>query len=172
MNRKLVPMGALVVLMTASGALVATAQGLAGQGEAQRAELIEAHFKGDRDGRRGGRDAGFGMRGIAGLFAEVDQDGDGSITQADIDAYLEAQRTGADADGDGAVSLAEFEAIWLEQTRQAMTRTFQGLDADASGEITEAELSERFGGVVARMNRDGDGALTLQDRARGGRDRN
>ena len=103
-------------------------------------------------------------RGLPARFSEIDRDGDGAIRQADIDAFVASQRDGNDADGDGAISIDEFEAIWLERTRPMMADAFQRLDADASGEITEAELAERFGGLVERMDRDGDGALTLQRR--------
>ena len=174
MNAKIIPMGALVLLMTGSGALVATAQNLSGTPavEAQGAGIVPAHFREGRGGR-GGRDAGLGGRGLAGMFAEIDRDGDGSITQADVDAYLDARHAGADADGNGAVSLEEFQAFWVVQTRQPMTRAFQRLDADASGGITAEEIDARFGGVVARMDRDGDGALSREDRrGREGRGRN
>ena len=114
---------------------------------------------------RGFRSMGMAMK----LFGEVDADGNGKVTQAELDAFRQAQVTKADTSGDGAVDLAEFEVIFRERTRPLMVDAFQMLDDDGDGKVTDAELSERFGAVVARLDRNGDGALSLEDRRRGGR---
>ena len=132
-------------------------------------------FLEDRRGHGGHGPRGMTGRGGPGgmmtmrLFEEVDADGDGAVTQAEIDAYRTAQVGGADADGDGSLSLDEFQTLWLDQMRPRMVDAFQNLDEDGDGRITEAELDDRFGRVVARLDRNGDGALSPADR--GGRGR-
>jgi Ca2+-binding EF-hand superfamily protein len=98
------------------------------------------------------------------LFEEIDADGDGAVTQAEIDAFRAAKVAGADTSGDGALSIEEFDTLYREFTRWRMVRAFQELDTDGDGVISQAEMDRRFGRVVEQMDRDGDGALTLQDR--------
>ena len=122
----------------------------------------------DRGGRRGVLGA-FGSGDATDLFEAADGDGDGALTQAELDAFLAAQVTEADADGDGSLALEEFAPLYFERMRPRMVDAFQALDEDGSGEIAQAELDDRFGRVVARLDRDGDDALTLLDgRRRGG----
>lgn len=156
----------LLAALVLSGAVIANAQdALPGD----TATLTQADFRGEH-GPRGDHGPG-GARGMGGMFrqimAEVDADGDGAITQAEIDAYRTAQVTAADASGDGAISLSEFETIFAMATRDRMVDAFQELDADGDGTVTTAEMDTRFGGIVDRMDRNGDGALSADDR--GGR---
>ena len=165
----------LVAPALALGATAATAQTLAPTVPAPErvaplaTDATPAQFRGERrDGRGGGgllRDA----------FANADADGNGALTQAEIDQYLATQLTETDANGDGAVALDEFETFYTQRTRDRMVDAFQRLDDDGNGQITSAELSDRFGTVVQRFDRNGDGALSPEDRRgrgeRGRRDR-
>lgn len=178
---------AVAVLLASGGAMLAYAQGApapdtnARVAETTRERVMPVQVRGDRGfghdhdrrgGSRGGRGALLGAFGATGgqqLFAAVDADGDGAITQAEIDAFLAAQVTQADTDADGALALDEFAPVYFEQLRPRMVDAFQRLDADGSGEVTAEELDTRFGAVVERLDRNGDGALTRED---GRRDRN
>ena len=77
----------------------------------------------------------------------------------------------ADANGDGAISLEEFGTIWATMTDQARVRAFQRLDPNGDASVTAAELDERFGDIVERMDRNGDGQLSREDRGRRGEGR-
>ncbi len=101
------------------------------------------------------------------LLREVDTDRDGRITQAEIDAAVNARFARFDADGNGRLSLDEFNALWADVTRPAAVRAFQFMDPNGDASVTKAEIEERTGRLVQRFDRNGDGALSMQDR--GGR---
>ena len=116
---------------------------------------------------------GMGMLGAMGgeqLLREVDTDRDGRMTQAEIDAAVNARFTRFDADGNGRLSLDEFNALWADVTRPAAAvRAFQFMDPNGDASVTKAEVEERTGRLVQRFDRNGDGALSMQDRGgRGG----
>ena len=168
---------AVAAMLASGGAMLAYAQGtpaptLPGAGAEAAERTVPAEFRGARDdhrGRHGGRGergallGAFGPAGGEALFAAADADGDGSLTQVEVDAYLASRVEGAD----GALGLEEFAPLYFEQVRPRMVDAFQALDADGSGEVTAEELDDRFGGAVARLDRDGDDVLTLQDGRRG-----
>ncbi|SEW35602.1 Ca2+-binding protein, EF-hand superfamily [Aliiroseovarius sediminilitoris] len=189
---KILPIGFLTLGLIGSGVMIATAQNLPpltpddqaqvqmqSQKPMQRADYRDGKAgrdsgKGDRMGRhekRGGHGmrGGDGMRGggemFRGLFAQIDADGNGSVTQEEVDAFRAAKVTEADVSGDGALSIEEFDTLYREFTRSRMVDMFQDLDADGDGVISPEEADARFGDVVNRMDRDNDGALTLTDKA-------
>ncbi len=109
---------------------------------------------------------GFGAEQV---MREVDTDRDGRITQAEIDAAVNARFARFDADQNGRLSLDEFNALWADLTRPVTVRAFQFLDPNGDASVTKAEVDERFGRLVQRFDRNGDGALSMQDRGgRGG----
>ena len=64
-------------------------------------------------------------RGLDMLPERFDSDGDGPLTQAEIDAGRAAQLAGFDTDGDGALTLQEYQALWQAEMR-AHGRPFPG----------------------------------------------
>ncbi len=131
------------------------------------AQAIKADFRWQRGGGHG---HGFGKRGgsdmMQQLFEQADADGDGSVTQEEVDAFRATQLSAADTSGDGALSIEEFDTIYRELTRTRMVRAFQKLDSDGDGTISPEEMDARFGAIVKRMDRNGDGALSSDDRGR------
>lgn len=105
--------------------------------------------------------AGGPMGGMLGrmMFDQLDADGDGRVSRAEMEAYRAARLQNADKNGDGRLDQQEFEAFWLEVTRPARIRAFQFFDADADGVVTAAELQRPSDRMFARMDRDGDGFL-------------
>lgn len=148
---------AILVFALAGGALAIAVHGV--PAAAQDARMMKVH---DRDGQHG-------MRGPRGARAEMmrtqfeaaDADGDGQVTRAEIESYRAAQVARADTSGDGALSLEEFETVFRDVTRPGMVDAFQRLDADGDGQITEAEMQARTDRMMARMDPDGDGVLSL-----------
>lgn len=171
MNSRSLSLTAVAAVLIAGGAMVAVAQDAPARDDGPAADprLELAQLRDGRGHRGGGRaDFGRGGRGmVPALFREADDDGDGSLTQAEIDAYVGAELQAADTDADGAVDLEEFAPAYFERMRPRMVDAFQAFDRDGSGAIESAELDERFGGLVDRLDRDGDDALTPQDGRRG-----
>ena len=60
----------------------------------------------------------------------------------------------------------EFEALWAEITKPMAVRAFQFLDPNGDAQVTKAELDDRFGQLVSRFDRNGDGVLSPADRPR------
>ncbi len=100
------------------------------------------------------------------MFDSIDADGDGKLTQAEIDTAQNDRHTRHDADGDGNLGLKEFAGLWQEVTRPVAVRAFQMLDTDGDAVVTRAEYDRPFAGIVERLDRDGDGALSPGDRWR------
>jgi hypothetical protein len=119
-----------------------------------------AHPGGERGGKMG---RGMGMQGILDLIELYDQDGDDRVTQGEIDK-LRADRLAAfDSDGDGMLSLQEYEMLWLDAMRERMVDRFQSHDDDGDGRVTVDEFSKRTSRLVMRRDRNGDGAIGLDD---------
>ena len=159
-------------------AILATGAGAIGVGAAIAQEsddpvardgaLHRADWRGGH-GDRGGRGGHRGGAELMGLLEEADADGDGAVTQAELDEYRAARVGAVDASGDGALDVDEFDTLYRELTRTRMGDAFQRLDEDGDGAITTEEMDARFGGLVERFDRDGDGALSEADRGRGRR---
>ncbi len=97
------------------------------------------------------------------MFDAVDANGDGKLTQAEIDRLRNDRHAAHDADGDGNLSLDEFAGLWHETTRPLTVRAFQMLDTDGDAVVTRAEYDRPLAGIVERLDRDGDGGLSLRD---------
>ncbi|HUF88122.1 MAG TPA: EF-hand domain-containing protein [Thermohalobaculum sp.] len=105
------------------------------------------------------------------LIEQYDRDGDGKVTQAEIDQGRADRLAEFDRDGDGMLSLQEYEALWLDAMRERMVDRFQSHDDDGDGQVTVEEFSERTGRLVLRRDRNEDGAIGLDDLRRGAGER-
>ncbi|MGF1610581.1 MAG: EF-hand domain-containing protein [Kiloniellales bacterium] len=111
----------------------------------------------------GGRH-GHGDRFILRLIERYDADGDGKVSQDEIDQGRAERLARFDTDQDGKLSLAEFEALWLEAMRERMVRSFQRFDRDGDGLVTADEYARPLNYMVERHDRSGDGLLGFDDR--------
>tara|TARA_B110000438_G_scaffold13016_1_gene12612 strand:+ start:248 stop:547 length:300 start_codon:yes stop_codon:yes gene_type:complete len=69
-----------------------------------------------------------------------------------------------ETDGDGNLSLSEFACLWTELTQPLKICGFQFLNTDGNAQISKAKMDERLAGMVRRFDRNGDGALWMEDR--------
>ena len=150
---------AALIAVMAVGSGIATAQTAPTSGEAR---IHNAHFFGGGHGHHGKRGGHSGM--MLQIMSQIDADGSRSITQDEVDAFRTAKVRDADTSGDGNLTLEEFETLFAEMVRNRMIDAFQHLDDDGDGLVTGAEMDDRFGGIVARMDRNGDGELSRKDR--------
>ena len=118
------------------------------------------HGKHGRHGKRG--------KMMRRMMEQFDANGDGSLTQVEIDQGRTEQLAKYDSDQDGNLSLEEFEALWLEMLRPRMVDRFQDLDEDGDSKVTSAEFLDPFANVVERHDRNGDGVLSRDDRRKRG----
>ena len=94
------------------------------------------------------------------LIETFDTNGDGKVTQVEIDTARKERLTRFDKDGNGELNLEEYAALWADAMRQSMVRQFQANDRDGNASITVAEFAVRYQDVVRDLDRNGDGELT------------
>ena len=146
-------------LLAASGAAALLALGgLAGLAHA------------DKGGWGGGGRGGHGMMGQE-LMQRYDADKDGKVTQAEIDQNRTQWHGDFDADKNASLSLEEFTALWLKAKNEMIVREFQFFDRDGNGQVTLDEYRMPMQDMVARRDRNGDGALSPDDRGGRGKHR-
>ena len=104
----------------------------------------------------------FGLMAMS-IFDSIDADGDGKLTQAEIDKVRNERHDAHDAESDGLLSLDEFASLWNEVTRPITVRVFQVLDTDGDAVVTRSEYDRPFANIVELLDRNGDGALSLSD---------
>lgn len=102
------------------------------------------------------------------LLERFDANGDGAVTQAEIDQVRAGRFSTSDTNGDSALTLDEYQALWLDLMRERMVDSFQELDADGDGRITAAEYDRPFASMVNRLDRNGDGRIDAADRPQRG----
>ena len=125
--------------------------------------LAGMSYAGHRDGGGGFLDKGQLAVSAMEVFEGIDADGDGRLTQAEIDKVRSDRHAAHDANGDGNLSLEEFAGLWHETTRPLTVRAFQMLDTDGDAVVTRAEYDRPLAGIVERLDRDRDGGLSMKD---------
>jgi len=127
-----------------------------------------------RDGMMGGMGQG-GHMGMGGPgmgpgmdFAEIDTNGDGKITQDELDTMKAKRFAEADANGDGKVTADEIETQMAARMADRMARGARMMvafaDENGDGALTADEMGGgREGAMLMRLDKDGDGAVSQEE---------
>jgi hypothetical protein len=157
---------AAALIATAIGSVIAIAPTYAQNATTPAATDVAQTPMRMGDDHRGGpgpqQMAGYVIRAEA-LLEHFDANGDGIVTQEEIDTARAAELAQYDADGDGTLSLEEYQAYWLDRFYERMVDAFQQLDANGDGQITADEFNAGLANIVARLDQNGDGGLGADD---------
>ncbi len=107
-------------------------------------------------------------------FSEVDADGSGEITSAELDAWREARFAANDTDGNGSLSAEELRAAQEQNRDERLEQMIQRADADGDGELSPSEIPGRDDArMFDRLDRDQSGGISEaeMETAREGRGR-
>jgi len=96
-------------------------------------------------------------------FELHDLNGDGAVSQAEIDQFRQDRLKTYDENKNGKLELSEFEKLWLNSKRDRMVDRFQAFDDDGDGSVTEDEFRSPMGRMITRHDRNGDGKVTLNE---------
>lgn len=105
------------------------------------------------------------------LATILDTNGDGGISQQELDAYLTQRFTFLDPDGNGMVTREEFRSAeerdktLQRQKQEYLDRTFGRLDSDSDGMLSKNEILTGAAQRFKRADADGDGLITAEDAA-------
>lgn len=117
-----------------------------------------------RGWKHGRRHGGHGMRAGRYMMERYDANKDGKLTQDEINSNREAWLKEFDANNDGKLSLDEFKQLYLKARAERIVREFQQFDRDGDAGVTLEEYQRPLADIVERMDRNGDGALSKDDR--------
>ncbi|HEX9791336.1 MAG TPA: hypothetical protein VGA60_11785 [Kiloniellales bacterium] len=133
-----------------------------GRGDGPESRMQQAGSGGMRH-HGGGHEDG---RHMFRMLESFDVNGDGKLSQAEIDETRAERFTSFDADSDQTLTLAEYEQLWLAAMREKMVDRFQDLDADGDAKITAEEFKAPFANLVRHMDRNDDGVVNREDSPR------
>ncbi|PSL19659.1 EF-hand domain-containing protein [Shimia abyssi] len=109
-------------------------------------------------------------RGMQINFEELDTNGDGFVTQAEMDAHAAARFAKMDTNGDGALSADELEAAVAERAQErakkGAARMIEHRDANGDGVLSQDEMkpkAERSAKMFDRLDSDGDGQISKEE---------
>lgn len=98
-------------------------------------------------------------------FQELDANGDGQVTQQEMEAHRTERFAAADTDGDGQLSLEEMQAAAQKKANDRVTKMFENNDANKDGFLSQDELPKPRRGdkMFDRMDADNSGGISEQE---------
>src|SRR5262249_57965566 len=114
------------------------------------------------DGRAMGPDGGHG-RWAGWMFQEMDTNHDGKVTQAEIEAFEAARAAEIDANHDGKITADEIQAFREKERAKRLAEMLARMDTNGDGTVSVQEYEAAQTWRLARMDRNGDGTIDEQD---------
>jgi Ca2+-binding EF-hand superfamily protein len=109
---------------------------------------------------------GFGGMGPKVQFEELDTDGNGEITKAEMEAHKASRFATADSNGDGKLSAEEMAAQARKRATKRVGKMISRLDKDGDGMLSQEEMANRggrHGDMFVRVDSDGNGAISKEE---------
>ncbi len=115
-----------------------------------------------------GGPGGHGFKGERATFEQLDADGSGEVTQAEMEAAKAARFATVDTNGDGVLSAEELAAQASAQVAERTAKMIERFDADGDGALSQEEMPKpRRGGDSAKMferlDADGSGGISKEE---------
>ncbi len=106
-----------------------------------------------------------GTKGPKASFQELDANGDGQVTQGELQDHRAARFAKLDSDGDGKLSAAELQAEGQKKGTERANRMIEKFDTDGDGALSAQEMPQPrdSGKLFARMDSDGSGGISQQE---------
>ena len=101
-------------------------------------------------------------------FEELDANGDGALTEAEMQAHRAARFAAMVSDGNGSLNADELTAAAAQRQAKRAARMIERVDANGDGELSAQELAEmgnmrRGGDRFGRLDTDRDGVVTTAE---------
>jgi Ca2+-binding EF-hand superfamily protein len=95
-------------------------------------------------------------------FSQLDADGDGQITKAEMQQHHMARFSKVDTDQDGVLSRAELEAEGRQRVEEHVSRMIERHDANGDGVLSPDEMArpEKAGKMFERLDADNSGGIS------------
>lgn len=93
-------------------------------------------------------------------FKKLDTDGNGSISQAELDAAGASHFKKIDANGDGYITAEEIQSARKKRREERAARFLKKKDTDGDGKLSQAEFTAHKGNLMKRADTDGDGEIS------------
>ena len=102
---------------------------------------------------------------------QIDTDGYGEITQAEIKAHGEARFKAADTDGDGFLNADELTERTKMRHAKRANKMLDRLDTDGDGKLAMSEMKPRRdpAKMFEKLDKDGNGTLSQAEFEEGGK---
>jgi Ca2+-binding EF-hand superfamily protein len=106
-------------------------------------------------------------------FKKMDTNGDGKVTRAEHAAGAKQMFTECDVNKDGVVTAAEMDAAMAlkgekpDKREKTSAEKIRMIDQNGDGQLTVAEHNAGTEQMFAKMDKDGDGALSKEECAEG-----
>ncbi len=105
-------------------------------------------------------------------FDKLDVNGDGKVTQSEIDLQRAARYKEIDKNGDGVIDQGEYKSHVISKMEPRIEKRYQKMDSDNDGKVTVAEFqAQKHGRHFKRMDADGDGVISKEEAAKAAKKR-
>ena len=109
---------------------------------------------------------GEGRHGPKASFEELDANGDGQLTLAELQAHAAARVAEIDSNGDGVITADELAAHAQRDISDKAEKMLEKRDENGDGQVTLDEMqpsSDRQERMFDRMDEDGDGSISAEE---------